>query len=464
VSAARERFDVAVAGGGLAGVAAAITAARLGARTILVERSPALGGNATAALVHTFCGLYRPASEGDALHAHAGFPRRFAGRLAAARGCAAPERAGKVWVLPTYPPVIEQVAAALCRETPKLETRLRCAVVAAALDEGAATLALERAGRRSEIEASVCVDATGDAALARLAGADVLVEPLERRQACSFIFRLWNADTSGLAGFGRLQLTAAIAGAAKRGALAPGCESVLLRPGARPGEVYVTLNLPRDPARPLDPLVETDRARLERDAHRLAAALLRFLRATRPGFARCEIAGWPRRVGVRETRRVRGEVVVVAGDVLSGRRRDDEVALSTWPIEVWDDHTRARFAWPAAPSSVPLGALVSATHARLAAAGRCLSADHEALGALRVLGTAMATGEAAGAAAALAAEAGASLRGVSPELVRSSVSDLAREAGGASAAGGAGGASGAGEARGSRESLESRDSNRTDVT
>jgi hypothetical protein len=200
---------------------------------------------------------------------------------------------------------------------------------------------------------------------------------------------------------------------------------VLLRPGARPGEAYVTLNLPHDPRRPLDPLVDAERERIERRAHRLAQKLLAFLRESRPGFARAEIAGWPRRVGVRETRRVRGRTEVSRDDVLAGRRPDDEVALSTWPVERWDDHTRARFAWPEAPCGVPLGALVSASHPVLAAAGRCISADRDALAALRVLGTAMATGEAAGAAAALAADGACDLSAVDAARVRAAILRLA---------------------------------------
>ena len=75
--------------------------------------------------------------------------------------------------------------------------------------------------------------------------------------------------------------------------------------------------------------------------------------------------------------------------------------------------------------SVPLDALVSRSHPRLGMAGRCLSASHEALGALRVIGTALATGEAIGVAAALAAAAGIGLAEVSPERVRAAIAEQA---------------------------------------
>jgi hypothetical protein len=139
------------------------------------------------------------------------------------------------------------------------------------------------------------------------------------------------------------------------------------------------------------------------------------------------VADWPARVGIRETRRVQGRVVLAREDVLEGRRSDDEVALSGWPIELWEDHRRARFEHPAAPCSVPLGALVSRSHPALGAAGRCLSATHEAHGALRVIGTALATGEAIGVAAALAVDAGVALADVEPARVRARIHDDAEK-------------------------------------
>ena len=421
---AAARFDVVVAGGGTAGVAAACSAADLGARTLLLEAAPGLGGNATQALVHTFCGLYLPADTGAPQFANPGFPRRFAEALARAGGAGAVERAGRVHVLPVFPPVVERFAAEVCARRTALATWTGALLVAARVDTGGAILEVDRSDGRREIEAALVVDASGDGAAAALAGAELALAAPSELQCASYILRLEGVAPDAAQGFKRLQLTAAVAGAAHRGELPAGCESVLVRPGAAAGEVYLTLNVPR-PAAGLDPL-DPERVRaLEAEARASATRLLAHLRQTQPAFAAARLLAWPRRLGLREGRRVVGAAVVSREDVLSGRRRADEVCLSSWPIELWSDHRRARFEHPAGPSSVPLGALTSRSHPRLAMAGRCLSADHEALGALRVIGTALATGEAAGVAAALAADARSDLRALSPERVRRAILGLA---------------------------------------
>jgi len=428
-----ERFDVAVVGGGAAGIAAALAAARSGARTLLVERGAELGGNATQALVHTICGLYRSDDPGRARVAHPGFPGRFAEALQRAGAAGVPERAGRVWVLPTDPPRLSAVALSLCRATPALELRVRTQVVEAALategDETQSLTLLADDGRRCGVRSAVIVDASGDGAVAQLGGAAVAMAPPDSLQLPSYIFRLADVDTGSLdelRGFSRLRITHAVAGAVREGALPRGCEAVLVRPGSEPGAVYVTLNVPRPVDRAYEPLDPACLGALESQARCGAERVVAFLRASRAPFEKCRVDAWPERLGVRETRRVCGRSTVTRDHVLEGRRSDDEVALSTWPIELWQDHRRAQLVYPTGPSSVPLGALVSRSHPRLAVAGRCLSADREALGALRVLGTALATGEAAGIAAALAADAGTPLDAVAPATVRHHILEQAR--------------------------------------
>jgi FAD-dependent oxidoreductase family protein len=413
--------DVAVIGGGSAGVAAAVAAARASAHTVLVERGARLGGNAAHALVHTICGLYLAADDDAPRLAHGGLAAELAARLSDAPDAVPPERAGRVWYLPVRPDALSAAYTDLCNEAAALEWRLGCELAACELAREPASrsrLQLREAGGERALEAAVVVDTSGDAAAAELGGAATEMAAPGELQCASYVFRLEGVDTSGLAGFARLKLGAALAGGVRSGALPAGADAIVVRASGRPGEIFATLNVPRPAHRPWAPLERACVAELERAAHDAAESIARFLADTRPAFARARLAEHPRALGVRETRRVRGLVRLEAEDVLAGRRREDEVALSTWPIELWQDHRRPIFEQPAGPCSVPLGALISRTHPRLGAAGRCLSATREALGALRVIGTALATGEAIGRAAALAAARGKALAEIAPSEIR----------------------------------------------
>ncbi len=413
-----EYFDVAVVGGGPAGIAAAISAAGRGARTLLVERSDILGGNAGNALVHTICGLYLPAGDGSAEYAHSGFPKRFAELLLRCGAARAPEKAGRVHVLPTFPHRLVAAAGELCGSTAGLEVSLDATVVDAVAGDDGFEIGISRADLPATVRAAVAIDTSGDAALASQLSAEVYEEAPESLQNPSFIFRIRGVDPAETDGFARMRVSHAVARAAMQSELPAGAGSVLLRPGPVEGEAYVTLNVRKPADRDYQPLERGALVSMTDQARSDAEALIAHLRSSRAGFAECEVIEWPRRMGVRETRRVAGRETVEAADILAGRREDDEVALSTWPIELWHDPGGARFSYPQAPSSVPLGALVSRTNARLGMAGRCLSASHEALGALRVIGTAMATGEAIGIAAAIASDRGVALTDVGPREVR----------------------------------------------
>jgi len=413
---------VVVVGGGSAGVAAAVSAAELGARTLLLERGHRLGGNVAHAFVHTICGLYAAADAGPAAVLNPGFPGRLAAGLRAAGVAGDVERAGRVYVLPIEPPRYAAYLAELCARTPGLALRTDAELISVtrAPERGRHWRLRARDRERDFIEAETgwLVDTSGDANAAALAGAALEAAGPEEIQLPSFIFRLGGVDRVAFVGFERLRLTHAVAGAQRRGALPAGCESVLVRPGLEPDEVYVTLNLPRAGAHAYAPLDEERLARLTERVREDAERVAEFLRETRPAFEKCRICAWPERIGVRETRRVLGLRVLGADDVLRGRSDSAEVARSSWPIELWRDHRRAHFEYPDGACSIPLGSLVSRSDPQLGMAGRCLSASHEALGALRVIGTALATGEAIGVASALAADAGVALDAIATSDVR----------------------------------------------
>ena len=344
-----ERCDVAVVGGGPAGIAAALAASASGATTVLIERDPALGGNATHALVHTICGLYLQDTDYPQL-VHPGLPTRFAEALTRSGGAGDPELAGRVRYLPIRPPVFAEVAAQACTKSPGLSVRTRTALVAAALSRSPrhdSQLTLRAATGDSELEARVVIDTSGEAAAAALGGAATAIAESAILQRPSFIFRLEGVASEAFVGFERLRLSSSIAHAARSGHLPEECQSLVVRGDGQPGSLYATLTLPPLAGRTFAPLDSDYLAALRVRAYDWALQVVAFLRATRPGFAAARVADWPARVGIRETRRALGKIELTREDVLEGgERRRDEVALGSWPIELWEDHRRPRFEYP----------------------------------------------------------------------------------------------------------------------
>lgn len=401
------KCDVLVLGGGAAGLAAAITAARAGAQTVLLERGEMLGGMATLALVHTVCGLYRLRDEPGAVYAHVGFPVEFAERLLAAGAATPPVRMGRLDVLPHDPEGFAKVTEEIARATPGLQVRLGAELRAAHGSGGVEQVTFFHGGSAETIEPRTVVDASGDAALAAALGAAWDQAPAERLQRAAYIAELSRVSPEALGQDGRLRLAAAMALAVQRGELPDAALGAHMRLGAHHRVAFLTIDLRGEEN--FDPTDAAQVAQLERVGREAATAIADWLQTRGDGFAEVQIAAHPTRLGVRESRRIVGRATVCADDVLLGTPHTDCVALGVWPMENRERHTGPRWRFPEAnrATQIPLGALQARDAANLWMAGRCLSCDHEAQAALRVIGVCLATGQAAGAAAALQAQSGA---------------------------------------------------------
>lgn len=400
------KCDVLILGGGGAGIAAAVSAARAGAQTVLVERHGALGGMATAALVHSVCGLYLLRAEPGAVLTNRGLPGELATRLVRAGASAGPVRMGRLDVLPHSPPGFAAVADALAAECETLDVRLHTELIAARSNGRVDAVDVICRGTRMTLEPRAVVDASGDAVLASLAGAGTEQAESVHLQRPAFIFALHTVEVAALGDEGRIHLAHQIAEAVKDGRLDRGALGAQFRTTGRGSEVYATVDL----AGPdnFDPTSPDHLFALERTGRKLAVELFNFLRANHAAFARAELAAFPARVGIRESRRVRGETTITADDVLRGTESPDVVALGTWPMELREKATGPRWRFPEEnrPTQIPLGALKAAGVENLWTAGRCISCEHEAQAALRVIGTCLVTGQAAGIAAAWQAKHG----------------------------------------------------------
>jgi hypothetical protein len=392
--------DVIVAGGGAAGLAAAISSARCGAETLLIERTGSLGGMVSASLVHSICGLYPLAAKGEpALPiANPFFPAEFARRLRKNGGANGPHRMGRVDVLLQHPTAFARLADEIAGETRRLQVRFHTEVIGVGNDFQSMEICCR--GRRELLRTQAMVDSTGDATVAALGSLPCEQEPGATLQRPAFIFPLHGVDPAIVGDDGRISIAAQLAGAVREGDLPPGLLGAAFRASGRGHEVFITIDLDCANYDPLDPVCLSD---LEREGRALATALAGFLKKKVLGFDQSFISAFPARVGIRESRRVVGDYLLDASDLKSGATFPDAIALATWPIELRETARGPRLRFPENERGcdIPLRSLRTAKHPGFFVAGRCLSATHEAQASIRVIGTCLATGEVAGIAAAL---------------------------------------------------------------
>ncbi|HET7770942.1 MAG TPA: FAD-dependent oxidoreductase, partial [Chloroflexota bacterium] len=162
----------------------------------------------------------------------------------------------------------------------------------------------------------------------------------------------------------------------------------------------------------LDGTNPDDLTKAEIEGRRQVFALLEFMRRECPGLERVKLGEIAAQIGVRETRRIVGEYVLSMEDLATGRHFEDVIALCGYPVDIHPvdgaaGGTQAAMAaglHAADVYEIPYRSLVPKGVEDLLVAGRCLSATHEAAGAVRVMPPCFAMGQAAGVAAALAAE------------------------------------------------------------
>jgi len=385
-----DEFEVTVVGGGSAGVAAALVASRQGARTLLIERQQLLGGMGTNAMVHTFCGLFHPDVSQGPQWLNPGIPTELGTALMQRGGMEEPDLMGRVYVLRHRPADLASLTAELCAAEPHL-TVLTGAEVTALSPGWTITL-----GDRL-IHSRAVIDTTGDALLARLLGHshwDLATSARLYRPAYVWSFQGLSAILDEPL---RLHVAALIVRAVKAGALPAAALGTTLRASPTRGEVFVSTDLEAGGDH-WDPLDLDQRLHLESEGRALAQAVWDFLRSSHPSFTTITPPVLPVHAGIRESARWRGDYVLSADDLIRSRRFEDEAALAGWPLEMRETARGPRFRYfdQPEPAGIPASCLRARSLPGMFFAGRCLSCDHEALASVRVMGTCLATGQAAG--------------------------------------------------------------------
>ena len=407
--------DVLVIGGGSAGSAAAVAAADAGAKVILVERYGFLGGTG-AMVLDTFYGFFTPKVERKVV---GGVPDRVIEGLKA-RGVLIkrPNTYGAGAGYTYDPESLKAVWDDLVTGA-GVHLLLHSYFVDALRDGAKVTGAVlgTKQGLRA-VHATTVVDASGDADVVARAGG-----PFEdagangTAQSLTTTFKMINVDVNRAKSFPKADLWQKIEEAS-----ASGEYDLPRKEGSShitPLEHVMVTNMTRVAG--IDPTDPAALSRAELEGRKQAFEYARFLRDRVPGYEQAVLGGLSTQIGVRESRRVRGEYWLTKEDVLGARKFDDAIAQCGAPIE--EHHAGGDTRWEYLPAGetydIPFRCLVPKELSGVVVAGRCLSASHDAHASVRSIGQCLAMGQAAGLAAALAkGDNAGDLRAVDTELLR----------------------------------------------
>lgn len=404
-------FDVIVVGSGSAGSPAAIAAARNGARTLIVERLPFLGGTSTAVL-DTFYGYYTPGSHskkvvgGIADDVVAGLKEHNA-------AFERPNSFGAGTGVTYHPEYLKTVWESLVMNS-GCQVLLNASVLDVIKEDNKINgLVLNTKTGLAIYKAKFVIDASGDADICYFGGFPFeLAGEKDPAQTLTTTFKMVNVDIKKRKNVSKQEVNRLMEKASETG----------------------NYNLPRkegsDHITPVDHMTATIMTRLksygirdgkvinatdpelltkaEIEGRLQAIEYIRFLKDYVPGYEKAELSTFGFQIGVRETRRVYGEYRLTAEDVLSARKFEDQIGLCGAPME--DHHDGADTKWQYLPDQqcvgIPYKTLIPEGSANLLVAGRCFSASHVAHSSVRSMAQCMVMGEAAGTAASLAIKTG----------------------------------------------------------
>jgi hypothetical protein len=404
-------FEVVVAGGGPAGIAAALAAGRAGRRTILIERYGFLGGAGTAAGLSTFCGLHSNV-RGEHVRTTRGVVDDILGELDAMEGLNAPHLSVQRRIqAQAYDISAYKIAADRLLLAAGVTLLYHAYVSALAMEDGRiqAVFVETKEGRRA-IRGQIFVDGTGDGDLAAWAGA-----PFELGDGAgdmlypTTMYRINGVDPAA-AGNAWEAIPRLMEEEERRTGVDFPRKKPIVRPQKNPIEWRANLTQIRNPeGKAVNGLDARDLTHGEIEGRRQCWDTFRFIKQATPGFSNAYIVEIAPQIGIRETRRIVGPYMLSEDDILGCADFDDSIGVNGWPVEA---HVSGDvvFKFTAEGSrgynQIPYRILLPQGVTNLLVTGRCASMTHEGQSSARVSGPCFTMGEAAGVAADLALAGG----------------------------------------------------------
>ena len=407
-------FDVVVVGGGPAGIAASWSAAKHGAKVLLIERYGFLGGMGTAGGVTNFAGLYgiRQGQMQQVVH---GVVDEIFDRLSALDGLNDPQDGmqGRIRVRSYDMSAYKCVADQMLRDV-GVEILFHAWAAQVHVEDGRIqALFVETKSGRQTVLAKSFIDCSGDADVAAFAGVPYEVgDGLGSGLYPTTMFRIAHVNSEqALATVGEFQainLLMKKVQAEKPGKYQFPREGAILRPQKNPSEWRANVTqIAQANGMAMDATDARQLSQGELEGRQQVGEFFRFLKNEVPGFAKAQITEIAPQVGIRESRRIQGVYALTGHDIVSCASFEDAIGVNAWPMEM---HAQGKIEWrfPEKPvgsdqrlyNQLPWRMLVPQGIHNLLVAGRCASMTHEGQSAARVSGGCFVMGQAAGTAAA----------------------------------------------------------------
>ncbi|MFZ3438031.1 FAD-dependent oxidoreductase [Vibrio harveyi] len=422
--------EVLVIGGGPAGVAAAETAGRLGKNTWLIEKYGFCGGAAVAGLSGTICGMYMASDDENAQPEQVvfGFTERFRQALENKGGVTTPQRYGKTYTV-THDPLMWREVADDFLEQANVKTLFHTSVTGVIMEgDTFKGVIIESNAGQSIILSKQIIDASGDAAVVARAGMDYYFGDNGRIQNPTMFFRFGGVDMDTyLDYYGNdticpPKVTENILAANESGEYQLPRHKIWIFPTTRANELMVNATrLAGQDGRMLNVIDPEDFTEAEVFGRRQVREYSRFLNNFVPGCEQAFVVDTGVEVGIRQTRSIVGIETLTNEDVVNCRKREDGICRTPWPIELHSGD-KPKLHWLINDYyDIPFHTLVPVVGENIIVAGRCLSAEHEALASARVTAQCFELGHAAGVAAAQAIDTNTAIRDLNIAEIRATM-------------------------------------------
>ena len=389
-----KHYDLIVVGGGFSGVCAAISAAKEGLNTLLIERYNCLGGAAANALVAPFMRYWSH-------HKETGERIYLCGNLF----MEIMEEAEK---LNTYKEFTfdsvgwfdeEIMKLVLNRMALKYGVKLLFnTVVTDAITDGRKITGIKAFGKSAHLEftADYFIDATGDAELSMLSGCEFKLgrDKDNLCQPMTLSFRMGNVDEKKFHEV-HTQIKYIYKEQKDKGLIKNPRDNVLVFENFNEGVLHFnsTRIIKRNPTDPFD-VTEA-----EIEAREQVFELYNFLKTCVPGFENCRVLSTAMQIGIRESRKIVGEYTLTEEDLLSFARFPDAIAASNYEIDIHNPaggDTRMVFFKDEEWYEIPYRCLIPKSKDNMLVVGRCISSTHEAQSSYRIMPFCGEMGQAAG--------------------------------------------------------------------